>query len=226
MELKINELDELIYDDDFENYNEQIDSSFEQIPENTVPITVIKKGTIPLKANKKNVHFDDSILSSQKPMHQSIPRSNAKITRSQVPPEKPKISYEDILSKMGMLVSNGKLHLVDRNSTPLHLQQQMSKQMNKNTAPEQYEERHYDKQYRPQVKQQEYRQEQVPQNSYIFNKYFKDELKPEETIRRPRTLQEYKIMLLQDHLQRQRIKQIKSTFKQSIFNNINSSINE
>jgi hypothetical protein len=49
-----------------------------------------------------------------------------------------------------------------------------------------------------------------PQNSYIYNKYFKDELQPQNTIRRPRTKEEYTRMLLLDILQKQRINQIKS----------------
>jgi hypothetical protein len=192
MELKINELDDeldndVFYDDNFESYdNEPIHSSFEKIPENTIPIKVIK-----------NVRFDET---SVKPMHQSIPKSNAKISRQQIPPKKPQISYEDILSKMGMLVSNGKLHLVDRNTIPSHLQKQVTRKMGNNQS-QQYE----DQQIPQQVPQQ------IPQNSYIFNKYFKEELNQPEEVRRPRTLQEYKMMLLQDHLQRQRIKQIKST---------------
>ena len=75
MQLNISE----IYQDDFGEYNNELmQSSFEQIPENTVPIKVIKKG----------VHFDDSV--SQKPTHQSIPKVNAKISRPQMPPQKPK----------------------------------------------------------------------------------------------------------------------------------------
>lgn len=187
MELKISEN---MYEDDFDDYaNEFIKSSFEQIPENTVPIKVIKKG----------VHFDDSV--SQKPTHQSIPRVNAKIVRPQMPPQKPKISYEDILSKMGMLVSDGKLHLVDRNTlTPQKQQEILSSQRQSLT---------------PQYQQTQYKEEQintnVSPNSYIYNKYFKDDIQEQNTVRKPRTLQEYKRMLLEDYIERERIKQMKST---------------
>ena len=208
MELKINELEDDTFYDDYDN--EPIDYSFEQIPENTVPTKVIK-----------NVHFDQT---SVKPMHQPIPKSNAKVVRPQVPPKKPQISYEDIMAKMGMLVSNGKLHLVDRDSIPPHLQQHVSRQMNNPQKEQnqyqqhQYQQKQYQQnQYQQQKQQHQYQeqnqgqQNQVPQNSYIYNKYFKDELNEPEQVRRPRTLQEYKMMLLQDYLQRQRIKQIKST---------------
>jgi hypothetical protein len=93
MELNITELNP--------NNIDYIQSSFEQIPENTVPIKVIKKA----------VRFQDP----QKPIHQEIPSANAKMTRPSIVQKKPKISYEDILSKMGMFVSQGKLHLLDEN---------------------------------------------------------------------------------------------------------------
>jgi hypothetical protein len=205
MELNITELeeedDELFYDDDFDFYNNKpINSSFEQIPENTAPIKIIK-----------NVRFDET---SVKPMHQSIPKTNAKITRPHIPPKKPQISYEDILSKMGMLVSNGKLHLIDRNTVSPHLQEEITRNIN-NSQSQYYkpsEQNNTHQQLYQQVPQQVY--QQVPQqnkNSYIFNKYFKDELIQHEQVRRPRTIQEYRTMLIKDFIQKQRIKQIKST---------------
>ena len=49
----------------------------------------------------------ENTISIKKNAPQSILKKNI---------NKPKISYEDILSKMGMFVSDGKLHLVDKNS--------------------------------------------------------------------------------------------------------------
>lgn len=50
------------------------------------------------------------------------------------------------------------------------------------------------------------------ENSYIHNKYFKDYKQQQQTeIRRPKTIEEYHSMLRDDHIQRQRIKRIKST---------------
>jgi hypothetical protein len=155
MQLNIYELNE----NDCEN-NELMESSFEQIPENIVPI-------------KKKV--TQSIL--KKSVRQQMPL--------QPPLQKPKISYEDILSKMGMFVSDGKLHLVDRNSVSF---QDQEKEQEKNQVPK----------------------NQVPQNSYIHNKYFKNELQPQNTIARPKTPQEYKKMILENYIERLRIKQIKS----------------
>ena len=170
MQFNISELDDEIYnmeDNSIYYNNQQLQSSFEQIPENTVPIKVIKK----------SVHFEEPL----RPTHQAIPRVNAKIVRPQTPVEKPKISYEDILSKMGMFVSDGKLHLVDRNS--VSFQDQEQNQVPKNQVPK-----------------NQVPKNQVPQNSYIHNKYFKNELQPQNTIARPKTPQEYKKMILENYI--------------------------
>ena len=197
MQLNITEIDETFYDDDYlqeQDYQQfQSEIEYEKIPENIAPIKVIKKG----------VHFDNSIP-VQKPMHQSIPKQNAKFIRPQTPIKKPKISYEDILSKMGMLVSDGKLHLLDRNTlTP----QQQKETLSSNS----------------QYQQQPIDNKNIPNNSYIYNKYFKDEVQPDNTVRKPRTLHEYKMMLVDDYLKRQRIKHMKSTKLMMPTSNINIS---
>ena len=67
MELNITELDNLLgddYDYDYDYQQEPIQSSFEKIPENNVPIKVVKKG----------VTFQEQIS----PLHQALPRENAK----------------------------------------------------------------------------------------------------------------------------------------------------
>ena len=198
MELIINELDELNFNDNLENYYEDTSQeSFEQIPENI--IKVIKKNVIKQNVIKKNVQFDDSL----KPLHQSFPKANSKRIRSQVAIQGPKISFDDILSKMGTFVSDGKLHLIDRNTLP---QQQQPKQYNQQ-----------------QPKQYQQAETNIPQNSYIYNKYFKDNMQQQDTIRKPKTLQEYKIMVIKDYIQRQRINQMKSTKLIMPTSNINMS---
>ena len=162
MELNITELNDY-YD---KEYNYDASLSYEPIPENTV-INVVKK----------SVHFSES-----NPMK----KSNAILKPTPNLIQKPSISYEDILAKMGMLVVDGKLHFVPKN-TRQPIQQPMQPQT----------------------------QTQSPiigaQNSYIYNKYFKDEIKPEHNIRIPKTRQEYKRMLIEDFIKRQQIKQMKST---------------
>ena len=169
MELNISEM----------NYSAPLHSTFEKIPENSVPVKVIKKG----------VHFADTI----KP----IPKQNAKMVRPQVIPEKPKMSYEDILSKMGMFVAEGKLHLMEDNQQQYHQQQQYQQQ--------QYQQQQYQQQPQYNI------DANIPQNSYIYNKYFQNKTETTNNIRRPLSLKEYRNMLILDLLQKQKIKQIKST---------------
>lgn len=107
-----------------------------------------------------------------------------------------KISYEDILSKMNMFVSNGKLYLDADTNIGNTTNNNMTNSNNTTTN-----------------------------NSYIYNKYFKNETVEEPAIRKPKTVQEYKLMLLKDYLQRQRIRQIKSTKLLIPTNNISMSNN-
>ena len=177
MELLINELDI--------NIN---NSKYEQIPEN-IPVKVIKK--------KVNVKFDIVDEKNVKPMKQTIPKPYAKISRPHIPEPKSQISYDDILSKMGMFVANGQLHLLEN-------------------QPEQIK-----NQIKNQIKTQNNNNKQIDpvntvntvshQNSYIYNKYFSDEVKQEPNIRVPKNITEYRNMLVYDILQKQRIKQVKST---------------
>ena len=180
------------------NNIDYMQSSFEKIPENTVPVKVIKKG----------VRFQDP----QKPIHQVIPSENAKMTRPSIVQQKPKISYEDILSKMGMFVSQGKLHLLDENHDKdqqiqyLKQTQNMQKTQNLQQPPTQV-------QYDP--------SSNIPQNSYIYNKYFRDQIQEPDNVRKPLTLLDYRNMLIQNAIQKQRIKQIKSTKLMMPTTNIN-----
>jgi hypothetical protein len=164
--------------DDKSNNKESFKSSFEDIPENTGKIKVIKKG----------VQFEEPTRQN----NQVISRENAKIVR---PRAAPQISYEDIMSKMGMFVADGKLHLMDNN--PQGYQQIKNYQQQQN------------QQYNQQQTQQN-NQQNIPQNSYIYNKLFKEELRPQNEIRRPMTAQEYKRKVLENFIQSQRIREMKS----------------
>ena len=175
---------------------EQDNNMYEEIPENTFPTKVIK-----------NVHFVDN----QKPTHQAIPKVNAKMVRPKMPNQAPKISYEDILSKMGMFVSDGKLHLVDRNTlTPEKQKELMDYQRNPQ----------YQEPLNQPINQNAY---PTNQNSYIYNKLFKDQIQHQPTVRKPKTIQEYKRMLVEDYLIREKNKQIKSTKLVMPTSNINIS---
>ena len=117
--------------------------------------------------------------------------------------EKKRVSYDDILAKMGMYVDNGKLHVTEKNTSCgpsacgsqkikcARLQQQIAQPQNT---------------YQPNPSMQ---------NSYIYNKYFKDQAQPVEQIAAPKTLEEYKQLLVKKALERRiqqiRIQQMKST---------------
>jgi len=91
------------------------------------------------------------------------------------------ISYEDILTKMGMFVANGKLHLADTNK-PTPTPTPTTRQINQSTINKS------NKQTTIQI-----------ENSYIHNKYFKDML-PTNTPKQPKTLAEYQQYLLEEIL--------------------------
>ncbi len=170
MQLNIYELNE--NDAEVTENNELIESSFEEIPENTISI----KKKVPQSILKKNVTNVTNVRNVR----------NVTNVKNVTNVDKPKISYEDILSKMGMFVSDGKLHLVDKNSVSF-------KNQNENI---------------PQNQNQVITT--IPQNSYIHNKYFKNELQPQNTIAPPKTLEEYKKRVIENYIERLRINQIKS----------------
>lgn len=140
-----------------------------------------KNETEPIPENNLHVKQQTQPIISkqpQTPINQSIPKPYAKIARPIQPPQKPQISYDDLLANMGMFVVDGKLHLKGNNHVPAPT--------SKLNASE------------------------VPQNSYIYNKYFKDKFEQEDEPRRPQTLLEYRNMLVSDIVQKARIRQIKS----------------
>ena len=136
--------------------------------------------------------------------------SNANPT---INPKKSKISYDDILSSLNMVVSNGVLQFAKPNPQQNQEQEQVKSQKKRvtiNTQPQQ----------QPQ---------QQPQNNYITNKYFKNYQEQNiinEEPTKPMTKEEYKQMLIQDYINRQqaqrRISQIKS--KKLLFDTRNINI--
>jgi hypothetical protein len=198
MELFIKDVD---YDSETDNTNDSI-----PILNNNVPINVIKK-------DNKSVRFmpEQEKQGQGQEDPKNKPNKYTKMIRKQpVHIPKPQITYDDILAKMGMFVSNGKLHLLDEN-IPQHTNTNSSYNSNTNN--------NYNSNYNSnnnyntnnnQFTQRKYEPNpNIPQNSYIYNKYFKDtNVKPE--IRRPKTIAEYRAMIIQDIIQRRKIKQIKS----------------
>ena len=162
------------------------------IPENIFP-TLENKIISSDNTNKKKVQF----LHDAKPMIQIIPRTDAKMVRPHVPVPKQQLSYEDIISKMGMVVENGKLHLINNRQTIQNTKSNRNIQTNQNIQ-------------QPDVHVPE--NQNVPKNSYIYNKYFKKEVQQDYSQpRRPMSAIELRNMLIKDILQKHRIKQMKST---------------
>ena len=121
-------------------------------------------------------------------------------------PKKPKVSYDDILSSLNMVVNNGVLQF----AKPIQKPEKQEKQEKQEKKPQKKTVT-----IRAPPKQQQ-QQQQVPQNDYITNKYFKD-YKDRNVVEEPQvplTKEEYRQMLIQDYINRQqaqkRISQIKS----------------
>ena len=121
--------------------------------------------------------------------------------------KKKQIDYDGILKKMGMKESKGKLFWEKNSETS-----------SENFIP--YE----PGQRRKNINTQQHKSSKNPayqspnpayQNSYIHNKYFKNEFKEQEEMQKPRNLIEYRNMLIRRLIERKRIEQIKS--RQMIF---------
>jgi hypothetical protein len=129
--------------------------------------------------------------------------------------KKKKVSFDDILSNMNLLVDkNGVLR--GMGPPPQQIQQQQQYQ--------QQQQHQYPKQQQYQVQKQYPPKNDEPldpsvKHSFIYNKYFKDykdvNFPPEPEVRRPQTIEELNKMLHEDRIkaiqQRNRIAQIKST---------------
>jgi hypothetical protein len=127
--------------------------------------------------------------------------------------KKKKVSFDDILSNMNLLVDkNGVLRGM---GPPQQIQQQQ----------QQYQQQQYQVQKQYPQKNDEPLDPSV-KHSFIYNKYFKDykdvNFPPEPEVRRPQTIEELNKMLHEDRIkaiqQRNRIAQIKST--KMLFTNI------
>jgi hypothetical protein len=217
MELKINEMDYQEYDNfqmdtDYDNQLEDLSGSGLEIqePEIQTPTPIIK-------VVKKGVGFEDN----NKPMHQSIPKLNAKRVRlTPLVPEKPKITYDDILSNMGMFVSNGKLQLI--NNTNKYINNNTNSNTNKNTNSN--TNKNTNSNTNKYINNNTNTASvNIPQNSYIYNKYFKDELRTQEE-NRPLTVNEYKNLLLNTILQQKLAKQRQANYRKMVMPNSNINV--
>ena len=136
-------------------------------------------------------------------------------------PQKKKISYDDILSSLNMVVNNGVLQFANPVQSNQTNQSNQSNQSNKVQQSNQSNK----------VQKKQVTIREPNSSNYITNKYFKD-YKEQGVIEeppKPMTKEEYRQMLIQDYIKRQqaqrRIAQIKP--KKLLFhtNNINISQN-
>jgi hypothetical protein len=140
--------------------------------------------------------------------------------------EKPKIkkvSFDDILTNMNLVVSkDGTLRsMIPKTNNIFNFNSDYNQQ--------QYPQQQYPQQQYPQQPQNQYRQQPQEQyiqqepldpsvkHSFIYNKYFKDykDATTPPEVKVPKTMEEYKQMLLEDKIesikQQKRISEIKST---------------
>ena len=138
--------------------------------------------------------------------------------------KKSKISYDDILSSLNMVVSNGVLQFAK--PIPQNQEQNAPKKQVTIKEPSNQKNQINQKNHINQKNQKNQINQINQQNNYITNKYFKD-YQEEETINNvPMTKEEYKKKLIQDYINRQqaqrRISQIKS--KKLLFDTRNINI--
>jgi hypothetical protein len=203
----------------------RISDNFEDIPENK-PAAKAQN----IKVVKQQAQIQQPIQT----IKPSLSGVKSRMVRPQTPAPKPKVSYDDILTNMGMYLEDGKLRLMTNKSSGPVTKPQVSSQplqqserpLQQSARPLQQSERPLQQSARPLQQSarplQQSAQQPIKQstslkpleqnNSYIYQKYFKNgSTTEEEGIRRPQTIQEYRNMLISDIIQKYKIKQIKSS---------------
>jgi hypothetical protein len=142
---------------------------------------------------------------------EDIPENNFSSTSRKN--KKNQIDYDGILKNMGMKEIKGKLFWEknqaqsSENFIPYEPGQ---RRKNNNTLQEKSNINKYSQQSAYNSPSQS-----AYQNSYIYNKYFKNEFKQPEETQKPRNLIEYRNMLIKKLIEKKRVEQIKS--RQMIF---------
>jgi hypothetical protein len=122
------------------------------------------------------------------------------------PVNKKNIDYDDILKNMGMYEIKGKLFW--EKNIPTIQENFVPYDPKLKSQPKQQQQQ---QQQRPPLQQERPQYQPPPQNSYIHNKYFKNEFKKPEIINRPANQQEYRNMLIRQFIEKKRIERIKTT---------------
>jgi hypothetical protein len=114
--------------------------------------------------------------------------------------EKPsQIDYDKILKNMGMYQSGGKLYW-DQEELKMQQVQELEQSQSKSQS----------KSQRIRFNDEGMNSNDMNKNSYIYNKYFKNEIKENNQINQPKNVNEYRNMLIQRILDRKRAELIKS----------------
>jgi len=141
-----------------------------------------------------------------------------------------RVSYDDILAQMGMCINNGRLQRIDKTicNDDQKCAREIIREYNSKPQQSQVESIKQQPQINQNPQQQQPRQQQqqqvnanitinpnlAQQNSYIYNKYFKDQIQS-PVQQAPQTLEEYNQMLIQklieQKIQKLRAGQMKST---------------
>ena len=211
----------------------RISDNFDDIPENK---SVAKPGLSkdsgltkdpglsrqPIKIVKQPIQQPVQQVQTIKP---SLSGVKSRMVRPQTPAPKPKVSYEDILTNMGMYLEDGKLRLIgskhsQNQSAPLTqapYQSEQNQSSNPVTKPankplQQSVQKPLQQSVQKPLQQSAQNQSLEQNNSYIYQKYFKNGATEQtQDIRRPQTILEYRDMLIANIIQKYKIKQIKSS---------------
>jgi hypothetical protein len=126
------------------------------------------------------------------------------------PVNKKTVDYDGILKNMGMREIKGKLFWEKNIPTSTSTSTSTTEENFVPYDPKLKTKTPQQMQRRPPL-QQQHQQQQIPKNSYIHNKYFKNEIKDPQIINRPANREEYRNMLIRQFIEKKRIERIKTT---------------
>ena len=124
------------------------------------------------------------------------------------------ISYDTILENMGMTLIDNKLVFYNKNYN-----NNISDYSNQNQSQSQNIYSNSNINFYQQQPKQPIQPKQPMQNSYIYNKYFKNEINNNIEQPKPKSIKEYKLMLIKNIIEKEKIKRIK-TKKLSYYSNL------
>ena len=175
-----------------------------------MPDEFLNDNVVSLQNNNLNSKIN-VIKKTESPLVKPILKRYPLATHQSV--KKPSISYDDLLNNMGLYIDNDKGQLQTNTTQKQNLNQ--NPLSIKGKGPQVKMECSKVKGCKSQQPQSVPVQPVIPQNSYIYNKYFKEHLKQPVTPVVPKTPEEYKQLvvqkLIEKRIQQLRVSQMKST---------------